>query len=161
MHNSVNVADYFIELSLAKKGYGLSMMQVMKLPYIANGYTLALTNEPLIYDRPEVWTYGPVYTNIYRAFFHQPSPKELPEGVSIGSMHFYKAINKLRSSEERIMAHTYKLYEKCTNETLSYVCHTKNSPWYKARQEGLKYIPNEYIKEHYSKLIEDLPKKKD
>ncbi|WP_420225750.1 Panacea domain-containing protein [Pigmentiphaga litoralis] len=43
-------------------------MKLQKLLYYAHGWCLALQNEPLLVDKFEKWTYGPVVPSIYYEF---------------------------------------------------------------------------------------------
>jgi len=45
-------------------------MQLIKLVYIAHGWTLGLYNQPLIGKQVEAWTYGPVIPSVYHDFKH-------------------------------------------------------------------------------------------
>ena len=49
-------------------GKKLTPMQLIKLVYVANGWSLALLNRPLISEQIQAWQYGPVIPNVYRAF---------------------------------------------------------------------------------------------
>lgn len=49
------VANYFIEKSI-ESGNSVSPLQLIKLVYIAHGWTLALYKRPLINETVEVWS---------------------------------------------------------------------------------------------------------
>lgn len=57
------VADYLI----ARTGGGLTPLQVIKLTYMAHGYSLAILNEALIEETVEAWKYGPIVPSVYHA----------------------------------------------------------------------------------------------
>jgi hypothetical protein len=59
------IANEFLELAKAN-GQALTPMQIQKLVYFAHGWNLAITGEPLIWERVEPWDYGPVVRNLYR-----------------------------------------------------------------------------------------------
>ena len=40
-------------------------MKVLKLVYMAHGFNLAITDDPLINDRVEAWKFGPVIRPLY------------------------------------------------------------------------------------------------
>jgi uncharacterized phage-associated protein len=50
------------------QGKSLTIMQLLKLVYIAHGWSLALLNVPLVNEEPEAWQHGPVFPSIYREF---------------------------------------------------------------------------------------------
>ena len=146
MHSAVQIADYFIELSLKKTGRGIFLSPLVKLPYIAHGYTLALTEKPLCCESVEVWQYGPVFSSIYYAFKDQPSPKEIPESEG-GQPIFTKY-------EKRIMEHTFKIYGDLGRIKLSALTHQEGTPWFKAKKEGRQTIEDKNIKEYYENLLD-------
>src|SRR6185437_2444728 len=63
VYDSRTIANYLIGKA-APRG-GLDPLQVMKLCYIAHGFTLALTGRPLIEDDVEAWKLGPVVRRVY------------------------------------------------------------------------------------------------
>ena len=154
MHNAIYIADYFIGLSQeGKKGRGLSFIKTLKLPYIAHGYTLACLDKPLIHDRVEVKKYGPYYAGIHRAYWREPSPKTLPEYIKTSIMHLFQIDEGLTVDEESILKDVYKLYSKESDRYIITACSMEKTPWFRARDEGKLYIPNDYIKEYYLSLI--------
>ena len=66
-YDSRHIANCFIRR--AKNDHeSMSIMRVLKLVYMAHGWTLAVLNRPLIMDRIEAWEYGPVIPTVYYAF---------------------------------------------------------------------------------------------
>jgi len=56
---STEIATVFIRRGL-EHGRAFDQMQLQKLIYIAHGWSLAATGEPLTGDRPEAWDLGPI-----------------------------------------------------------------------------------------------------
>src|SRR5204863_6873805 len=61
-----SIANYFIDLAIAE-GKQVTPLQLIKLVYIAHGWHLGLTGQPLINEPPEAWQYGPVIPSLYHA----------------------------------------------------------------------------------------------
>jgi uncharacterized phage-associated protein len=61
------IANYLLEVA-KNHNETLTPMKIQKLVYFANGWHLALKNEPLINEQVEAWPYGPVIPSLYRAF---------------------------------------------------------------------------------------------
>ncbi|MEJ1998904.1 MAG: DUF4065 domain-containing protein, partial [Maritimibacter sp.] len=67
-YDSRVVANRILEIA-ETKGIKLTLMQLLKLVYIAHGWWLSFSNgRPLTSDTPQAWQYGPVYPAVYNAF---------------------------------------------------------------------------------------------
>ena len=65
-YDAATVANRFIELAESDSGRRLTPMQLIKLTYIAHGFSLAIKNRPLLDESVEAWRYGPVIPSLYR-----------------------------------------------------------------------------------------------
>lgn len=63
---SPEIANEFIGMAAAQ-GNAFDQMQLQDLVYIAHGWCLAITGEPLTGDRPEALEHGPEYRRLARA----------------------------------------------------------------------------------------------
>lgn len=73
-----DVAKYFLSLADEDAGDLISNLKLQKLIYYAQGFHLALFDEPLFHDEIEAWIHGPVVPNLYReykAYGAGPIPK--------------------------------------------------------------------------------------
>ena len=62
-HSSEAVANQILTRAGAA---GLDPMKLLKLTYLAQGWSLGLYAEPMIWNDVEAWRYGPVFREIYR-----------------------------------------------------------------------------------------------
>jgi uncharacterized phage-associated protein len=60
---SPEIANEFIRRGL-QEGRAFNQMELQKLVYIAHGWCLAFSGQPLTGDRPEAWDFGPVYRRL-------------------------------------------------------------------------------------------------
>ena len=60
------VANRLLELA-ARDGKSIDPLQMEKLVYLAEGFTLAVNDESLYSDDIEAWQYGPVVPDLYYA----------------------------------------------------------------------------------------------
>ena len=66
-YDSRQIANYLIRLS-NKQNNRMSIMRVLKLAYMAHGWSLAIIDKPLINEYVQAWRYGPVIPSIYYSF---------------------------------------------------------------------------------------------
>ena len=67
MHSAKAIANYFLEKGW-NEGIELSPLKLIKLVYLAHGWHLGFTENPLIADYVHAWTYGPVIPELYHEF---------------------------------------------------------------------------------------------
>ncbi|MCY3921770.1 MAG: DUF4065 domain-containing protein [Chloroflexi bacterium] len=75
-----DAAQYFIRRA-HEEGNLITHLKLQKLCYYAQGYALALSNEPMFEEEIEAWEHGPVVRALfdeYRSFRRSPIPP--PEG---------------------------------------------------------------------------------
>lgn len=141
-------------LTVAKKiletcreaGKSLTPLQIIKLTYIAHGWTLALLDRPLVDERAEAWQYGPVLPKLYQAVKEYRS-------LTIGDVP--GATNEtIDQDASNIIDQVCELYGDMTGLQLSSLTHQKGTPWeqtWKPRERS-SIIPDSLIKSHYLEL---------
>lgn len=151
MLDSRNIANRFLELA-AERGDALTPMQLLKLVYIAHGWTLGLLGRPLIRDDVEAWQYGPVIPRLYNAVRHFKShPVVGPIKANVSQ--------QIMGPEDSIIRQVYEIYGNRSGPALSRLTHQKGSPWATVYQRG-EYgtaIPNDVIEDHYAELAKRAP----
>ena len=68
MISAKDVADFFIMKGNEDGEEGITNLKLQKLLYYAEGFYLAIFNEPLFSEKIEAWTYGPVVPTIYHTY---------------------------------------------------------------------------------------------
>jgi uncharacterized phage-associated protein len=162
MDRAVAIANEFLR---KQGGASLTQMQIQKLVYIAHGWTLALTGNPLTIEEPQAWDYGPVYADLYdhtKLFGRSPIGREItPDddeparffGREKGKRPPYRA--SLNAVERSIIDQVWSRYGSLSGARLSAVTHQTGTPWsqsYAGRKNSA--ITNAMIKEHYCELAE-------
>ena len=61
-----DIADYF--LLKGADDANMTPMKLIKLVYIAHGWSLGLYNKTLINEQPQAWKFGPVIPSLYDEF---------------------------------------------------------------------------------------------
>ena len=149
MSSVMQVAEAVLRAAKAE-GQSLTPMQLMKLVYIAHGFSLAVSGHDLFEDRIEAWMYGPVIPGLYRATKHfgrSPIPLEL-----IGDPN-ERVLDD--NEDDRLVKEVYSKYRHLSGVQLSDLTHRVGSPWHQAYRSGAynAEIPDRIIKPHYEALL--------
>jgi uncharacterized phage-associated protein len=113
-------------------------LQLQKLLYLAQGWTLGLTGDPLFREPIEAWEYGPVVPEVYH------SVKMFGASPIRGRL---KAFNQVRRQvvtarelfdelESEILKAIWEKYGSWSGSKLISLTHQKGSPWWQARHSG-------------------------
>ncbi len=141
-HDSRQIANWFIRLA-KERGQRMSLTRVLKLVYMAHGWSLAALDRPLINDQVEAWTHGPVIPGLYYAFRPQASGALKP-------LAMYEA--PLDGDTETLLKQVYELYENLSLGQLIELTRIRGGPWDRtAKPWGSKFktICEKLIAEHY------------
>lgn len=156
-HSSLEVANEFIRRSIAE-GHPITQMHVQKYVYLAHGWTLALTNSPLVDDRFEAWDYGPVERRLYDALSMcgaRPIRRPLRYGddTPFPSDDGEEAAADLSDAERRIIDDVWQQYKEFEAFQLSALTHENGTPWHQVYEKGKnRAIPNDKIADYFSEI---------
>ncbi|MEO1330222.1 MAG: type II toxin-antitoxin system antitoxin SocA domain-containing protein [Pseudomonadota bacterium] len=157
---SVAIANEFLKQPGALGS--VTQMQIQKLVYIAHGWSLALTGEPLVSDPVKAWDYGPVFPYLYdHTKFNGREPmKRLIHPSDDNPFIFFGEEEdtpyqcELNENQSRIIELVWSRYGKLGAYKLSDLTHKVGTPWhqvfYKLGKGGS--ISNEIIADHYKRL---------
>jgi uncharacterized phage-associated protein len=163
MFSAQAVANYFLDLAKAE-GMTLSHMQLQKLVYIAHGWHLAVTGEPLITDVVEAWQFGPVIRSIYqdlKHFGHEPISGRLKDPIfNPATGDFDVAVADFPPDTRDVVDKVWQAYKKFSALQLSAMTHQPDTPWHdvaggmRASEVKSKYltISDDAIRTHYLTL---------
>ncbi|MDR0810620.1 MAG: DUF4065 domain-containing protein [Gemmobacter sp.] len=145
MYDARQIANWFV-LRARKDGRKLSIMQLLKLVYIAHGWHLEMRKSPLFNNRIEAWQYGPVIPDVYSAFRRQ--------GINVDTATQAVPAIDMAPADNGLMEDVWNIYGKLPAFRLSELTHVPGGPWDIATQTGGHYapIPNASIQQHYEYL---------
>lgn len=147
MYDVLIVADAILKIAKAQ-GQQLTPMQLVKLTYIAHGWSLGLRNRDLFRNRIEAWQYGPVIPDLYHAtksYGRNPIPLS-----AIGDPHDVR----VSPEDMQFLSDVFQRYGHLDGIALSYITHQAGTPWTQVYRPGVMHteIPDSLITAHYQEL---------
>ncbi len=139
------VANAFLRIA-SEHGKKLTNMQVQKLVFMAQGYSLALLDRCIFEKNIHAWQWGPVVPSLYKAL--------QPYGSGQVTQELKAADSVLRDSEESgVLKGVWDAYGHYSGSQLSEITHRPGSPWKKTwDRQPFGVIDVEDIKSYYKKL---------
>ncbi|MAR73670.1 type II toxin-antitoxin system antitoxin SocA domain-containing protein [Halomonas sp.] len=141
------IANAFIRMARKQECNDLTPMKLLKLMYIAHGWSLGLFNRPLFVEEVEAWKYGPVIRELYhevKRYRNRPIDQTLSAPDE-----------SIEDMDEMLLEQVWNAYGHYDGLALSSITHRPNSPWSETWDErgmhGLT-IPTPRIREHYQSL---------
>jgi uncharacterized phage-associated protein len=156
-YDSRVIANSFLDIAL-KEGDVIDPMKLLKLVYIAHGWYLALTGEPLIRDSIEAWKHGPVIPKLYdaiRKFGARPISEYYTE-FDFDELTTY--IPTVQDEETRKFLNVvWNGYGTYSGIELSAMTHKEGTPWREVYSPDKRHIviPMETIRSYYESLLND------
>ena len=151
-HPALAIANKVID-SARLRGISLTNMQLIKLIYIAHGWSLALLNKALVSEQPQAWQHGPVYPSVYHEFRESGSRPVSEKASNPFSGTAWDA--DLSVDEQSVIDQVVQAYGEFHAFSLSARTHQQGTPWFQIWDNGRgKYrpIPNDLIKGHFTEL---------
>lgn len=150
MYDVLTVADAILKIAKAQ-GKSLTPMQLVKLTYIAHGWSLGLRNKDLFQNKIEAWQYGPVIPDLYHAtktYGRTPIPLD-----AIGEA---SQIN-VSDDDKQFLEEVFSKYGHLDGIALSYITHRAGTPWKEVYRPDVTHIeiPDDLIARHYRELAFD------
>ena len=158
MISAILAGDYIIASGQGR----YTPMEVLKLAYIGNGFTLAVNDEPLFHDRIEAWEHGPVIPNLYQVIKQHgllPIPRLYLTGYPVGSeasIQEREAMGRMMGANRQVLDQVLEAYSGADGDMLSSIAHSRGSPWDQVYDAGCRTreIPAGVIKKYYRKKLE-------
>lgn len=149
-HDPRAIANKILDIR-AETGEPLTLMQLIKLAYIADGWSLALLGKPLASETPEAWLYGPVFRSIYNAFAGVGAKPVTGRANLRGAQ--VPVSEAFTPEEENVLRTVVNAYGKLSAYALSNLTHEPGTPWSKAFEKGLYFkIDTREMRAHFEAL---------
>lgn len=149
MYPVLTIADEILKIA-KRAGKALTPLQLMKLTYIAHGWSLGFDRGDLFNNRIEAWKFGPVIPDLYRAtksYGRNPIPFDL----------INEKTSDVDANTREFLESVFKSYEKFDGIQLSGLTHQSGTPWDAVFVDGVRgiEIPDDLIKRHYKRLLNE------
>lgn len=153
-HDARAIANHILDMA-KEQGREITVMQLLKLIYIANGWSWALLGKQLVRDPVEAWQYGPVYRSVYRDFNKFGSQPITEKSAMLDGALPYSS--PLMDDERELLRGVTVHYGKLHAFRLSDMTHEPGTPWSQIKENKGTYaeIPQKLIKSHFEKLRDD------
>ena len=128
-YSAKKIANYFIDRALTEEVL-VDQLKVQKLVYFANGWYLALEDEPLIIESVEAWKHGPVIPSLYRnlrEYGHDPVVRMITD-YSDGRP-LVPEIDASHTRTLNILNRVWEVYGGLTSIQITNMTHKEGSPW--------------------------------
>lgn len=167
---SIEVANELVRMAAAD-GRQLNQMQLQDLVYIAHGWCLALTGEPLTGDRPEALEHGPEYRRLAIALEHfgvdpvLQRSKATESGRTLSQSDPILCSARLMSDGElAILAQTYANYAPLRLGQLATLTRAEGTPWHRVFDGGRgksRDITHGMIRDQFAEFARQLDRRED
>lgn len=151
-YSPITVANTLLLLA-RKSGKGLSKLQLQKLVFLVQGWSLAALERPLVSGQPEAWDYGPAYRDLHeatRSYGSEPVDRLLLSSPFASSPDLVEASD---DSALSLITEVWEAYGPRTAWELVGLTHQKDSPWSLAKRDNLQSIAHETMKTYYKGLL--------
>lgn len=133
-----DVAKYFLAQTDEDAGDLISNLKLQKLLYYAQGFHLALYDEPLFAEPIEAWTHGPVVPEVYHEYKNFGSDAiPIPEDIDF---------SKFNEQTVDLLNEVYNVYGQFSAWKLRNLTHNEE-PWKDANIGDI--ITSESLKKHF------------
>ena len=146
---SVHISNYFTNKAIEEWKSPLTIMQALKLTYIAQGFHLVLEGSPFFEEDVYAWEYGPVIKELY-PYLKNKSDENF---IICTKLELNNQIFSRKQKE--ILDVVFYKYMNLSGWALSKLTHQQGTPWQQHYKKGEKdvLIPKNTIKKHFKKVI--------
>ncbi|HEJ4958444.1 TPA: SocA family protein [Pseudomonas aeruginosa] len=146
MPSSIDVAKFFLAQSNEEAGDLVSNLKLQKLVYYAQGFHLAVYDEPLFTDSIEAWTHGPVVPNVYHHY------KQFGSGSIPAPIDFN--LEAFSPEQVELLNEVQQIYGQYSAWRLREMTH-EEAPWRNNYQAGamIREIPADDMRQFFKTLV--------
>jgi uncharacterized phage-associated protein len=149
------VANTFLMRARVDGVSDIDPLKIQKLVYFLHGWHLAVRGHPAVGERFEAWPHGPVLSSLYHQFkeyrYHRiyGFAKDVqPETGEVKSLYVNEKDREFYDVFDRV----WNRYKSFSGSELSDMTHQPSTPWSYARKNGMQYLSDQMIRDHFVEL---------
>lgn len=152
-YDALKIANWFIARA-QRDDKVLTVMMILKLCYIAQGWHLESREKPLFWNRIEAWRFGPVIRDVYLTFRSQ--------GLEVADPALV-AGEEIDSDAGGFLEEVYQIYGDLPAFWFTKLTHISGGPWDIAIKASgyFSQIPNLLLNRHYEMKRADAERETD
>ncbi|MEM7655825.1 MAG: type II toxin-antitoxin system antitoxin SocA domain-containing protein [Bacteroidota bacterium] len=139
------IANFFLSLSEPEIGDFISNLKVQKLVYYAQGFHLAMFDQPLFLDPIYAWEHGPVVPTLYHHFKRNGS-----EAIPLPTEDEAEDFSLLSQDQKELLHEVYTVYGQYSAWKLRNLTH-QEAPWIETTQNS--EISHVLLQEYFQTLL--------
>ena len=144
MLKAKQVADYILSLSDPDEGDIISHLKLQKLLYYAQGFHLAIFDEPLFSEPVVAWDHGPVVESLYQVYkVHGSAAIPVPSEIDFDAF---------TEDQKELLKEVYTTYGQYSAWRLRHMTHDE-PPWASTSRDC--EITQESMKEYFKTQLID------
>jgi len=150
------IANYILDEAPKYGITDLSPLKLLKLIFLAHGWSFYLCDEPLVSEQPRAWQYGPVYPDVYDAV-KKYGGSVICERIMNDQTQFPYEAN-LTESQKAAVSAILKRYGGKSAFWLSNLTHLPDTPWSEAMNNSGNYseISADSMRNYYLKTAQEM-----
>ena len=159
-----HIADYLLATAKLDYGMDLDRLQLNKLCYLVNGFTLRERDDPAFYNDVEAWKYGPVIPEVYKMYkayadgpiTHLDMCRTSLDDHDKVSNRWKNLVQIIGDGVASIASGVLEAYGRYDGGALVDMTHRSETPWNKAYKPGRNnVILTKDIRQFYKNLDVD------
>ncbi|MCY4491011.1 MAG: DUF4065 domain-containing protein [Thaumarchaeota archaeon] len=159
-----HISDYLLATAKLDYNMNLDQLQLNKLCYLVNGFTLRERDDPAYYNNVEAWKYGPVVPEVYvmyKIYGDKPITQLDMCRTSLDNQEdvlsrWENLVGIMGTELASISSGVLKEYGQYTGYELVSMMHKNKTPWKKVYKPGHNnIIPTKIIRQFYKDLDVD------
>lgn len=153
-HDPRAIANKILDICNAR-GKSLTLMQLIKLVYLADGWSMALRKTPMSKHNPQAWQYGPVYPTVYKAF-KKFGNQPITDAAKINGSDI-PIEEDFTADEVELITAVIDAYGNYHAFQLSNIMHKPGTPWTETFNSSGSYseIPVQLMADHFEQIAKE------